>query len=91
MFDSLSIINFSLSKIGETLTLQQESHYLYTAVNLVSNKKKVAQKEADLELTLLKIKTADPFVSGCLSTERKRLSLFTSHDRDHLQDKYSQL
>ena len=40
MFDSLSIINFSLSKIGETLTLQQESHYLYTAVNLVSNKKK---------------------------------------------------
>ena len=40
---------------------------------------------------MLKIKTADPFVSGCLSTERKRLSLFTSHDRDHLQDKYSQL
>ena len=45
MFDSLSIINISLSKIGETLTLQQESHYLYTAVNLVSNKKKSHKKK----------------------------------------------
>ena len=35
----------SLSKIGETLTLQQESHYLYTAVNLVSNKKKSHKKK----------------------------------------------